>query len=437
MKKAVAFVLLIITISLVAETAPPEVVQLVEAYKNALNLRSIEPLLPYLDKDFDFSGAGPEVSSMVFEQIISMGVLQIGEVKSVEIERHGDQANVTITAELVAGDNMQETNDEFGIIMRDGVWKISRMGTGALQALVVEDPTKDMGFAIDGPALSEVKFADDLDHIVVEAFFHGGEKVNLIVDNGTPLSVLDSEMASRFAPVGNMVIAKAMGVSGDIENTGAVTIDSVILGDIVVTNLMAITMDLSHLSTALDVEIAGLLGSDFLGKFAWTIDYSSRKLFLSRLDEKGQLIDPEDKILSREPTHTIGFDRKLHLLYTTAQFAKGHSGYIVLDCGAGGGVMTPEFFNDLPRKSYKSGESDTLVGADKKRTPVESVYPKKLIIGPVVRNDYPVVISDLSHINSLGLPTAIDAIIGYNFFKDWLITTWFEKNIIELRPIPK
>jgi len=436
--KKVAFALILITISLLAEAAPPQAVALVEAYKSALEAQSIKPVEAHLARDFDFSGAGPEISRMVFEQVLSLGVMKLGEITSIEMNNtSNDRARLTFQTEVSVGDaEPQKTEDNFDIVLEGGVWKIAAIGTGALQAMLIEDPLKQSTFKIEGPALSEIPFPSDLEHIVVDVVL-SGKPAKMIIDNGTPLSVIDLSIAEGFESIGEIAIAKAMGVSGDISNPGAVTVDEVTVGEIKVSNLTAVTMDLSHLSSALGVEIAGLLGTDFLGRFAWTIDYSSRKIFLSRLAEGGGLLDPNDKILKREPTHRIHFDREMHLLYTSAEFAKEMPANIILDCGAGGGVLTPEFFAKLPKKAFSVSGTDTLLGADTKRIEVQTIMPKKLTIGDISRKDYPIVISDLSHINSMGLPTPIDAIIGYNFFSDWLITTRFDESVVELRPIPK
>jgi len=437
MRKATVFLLFIAAFSIFAVQTPPEVVEIVEAYKTALDSKNIDGLAPHLADDFDFSGAGPELSKTVFEQVLAMGVLRIGKISQIDFERIEDNARVVIHTEIIVGDMSHDSMDEFELVLRDGVWKISGIGTGAMRALVIQDPLTDMTFSIEGPAFSELKFKESHDHIIVSAMLSGGEEVNFVIDNGTPISIIDSRIASRFAPLGDIAIAEAIGVGGDIENTGAVTVDSIVLGEIQVADLMAITMDLSHLSDALDVEITGLLGTDFLAKFAWTIDYSGRKLFLSRVGEDGALLDPNDRILAREPAHIIGFDREMHLLWTVAQFAPNVSASVILDCGAGGGVITPELFERLPEMSFEPAGKDTLLGADGKLSEVMSIIPSRMTIGPVTRGDYRVVVSDLSHINAVGLSTPVSAIVGYNFFEDWLITTRFHDDIIELRPIPK
>ncbi len=436
----IGLIILLVSVSNIAlaDDIPDGIAALVDSYRVALDQREIDPLDGMLAGNFDFSGVGPELSRMVFEQVLAAGALSLGEVSKIDVEFVGDTARVTIYCVIEAGGIEQEAMDGFDAILENDEWRIARMGTGALQAVVMDDPIGDATFEIDGPSRTILEFPKDLDHIVVEAEFSDGETVNLIVDNGTPLSVIDSRFASRFEPLGDVTIAKAMGVSGDIADAVAVTVDRLKVGDNIIKDLMAITMDLSHLSEALGIEIAGLLGTDFLGRFAWTIDYSARRIILNRLDNDGNLVEPDDPILSRKPSHTIGFERQLHLLYTTAEFSsKGIVGNIVLDCGAGGGVVTPELFERIPENAYEVGEMDTLLGADKKRSSVQIIIPKKITIGPISRDDYQIVVSDLSHINSAGFPTPVDAIIGYNFFKDWLVTTWYENGVIELRPIPK
>ncbi|RKZ31920.1 hypothetical protein DRQ36_00340 [bacterium] len=436
-KCLVAIFLLLVISAAFAEDIPEGILDLVTAYKQALDERSVEFLDGKLAKDFDFAGAGQELSTLVLEQIVSTGVYNLEEIYEIEVEYSGDTAHITISALVSSSGIQQESVDMFDAITEDGIWKILKLGQGVAQPMIIQDPTKDLVFSVSGPARTVVKFAPELDHIVIEAGLSDGSTVNFVVDNGTPISIIDARYADRFEPLGDLAALQAMGVSGEIGNTGAVTVDLLKIEDIEIENLMAITMDISHLSDALDTEIIGLLGTDFLGRFAWTLDYSGRKIILSRLDDNGRPLDETDPLISTNPSHTIGFERTMHLLYVAAEFAPGVVANVILDSGAGGGVITPEIFEKLPEKSYEPGESDTLMGADKEKRVVKSITPKELRIGPVSRSDYIIAISDLSHLDIEGLPTKVDGIIGYNFFQDWLITTWFDKNVIELRPIPK
>ena len=437
MKNLMIAITIAAALSTVAVEVPKEIEQLAVSYKTALEERSMEPLEGKLADDFDFAGAGPGVSRSVLEQILGMGVLSLGEISEIEVEYSGDTARVYIHAPLKAGGAEQDAVDSFDAILVKGQWKITAMGKGALQPMIIQDPTEDLEFELEGPAYSTIEFDPDFDHIIVELELSGGDKGNFIVDNGAPLTIISASHADRFEPLGDMAITEAKGVGGDIENSGAVIVDYLGIGEIEVRNLSAITMDLSHLSAALGVEITGLLGTEFLARFAWTLDYSGHKLILSRIDDEGKPLNPEDPILSRDPAEIIGFERTMHLIQTVAEFGGGVVGNIVLDSGAGAGLATPELFEKIPVDSYEPGEGDTLMGADRTKKAVESFIPEKLTIGPESRDDYRLAVSDLSHINQMGLPIKIDAIIGYNFFRDWLITTRYDFNTIELRPIPK
>lgn len=440
MRRIAILMILLVFVTLVAKEIPQGINELVEAYQTALAEKSMGPLAGRLAENFDYSGAGTELSPMVLEQVITMGVYQISDISSIEVQEMDGFTRVTFTGMISAMGEQKEGTDVIDVVQEDGVWKILALGSGVAQPMIIQDPTTELKFGLEGPNYTSIDFNPDYDHIIIEAQLKDGRKVNFVVDNGTPISVIDFAYADEFDSELPMAsAAEAIGAGGEIDKTGAVMVDYLKINELQISGLTAITMDISHLSDALGIEIVGLLGTDFLSKFAWTLDYSGHRLLLHRLDDKGSIVsdNENDPITTTEPTHVIAFDRTMHLLYTIAQFAPTVTANVVLDCGAGAGVVIPEIFEIIPEDSYEKGEIDTLIGADKAKRVVESITPEALTIGPVERDDYMVAISDLSHLNVQALPTKVDAIIGYNFFSDWLITTWYNKDIIELRPIPK
>ncbi|MGC9315722.1 MAG: aspartyl protease family protein [bacterium] len=439
--KKLLFVGLLLALTLVAvDDIPGEIGSLIESYRTALYEKSMEPIEGKLAMDFDFSGAGSQFSPMVLEQIVTTGVYQIREISEIELEELDGFTRVYVHGEIVAMGQTAEGTDIMDIVEENGEWKILALGSGVAQPMVIQDPTTDLHFGLEGPDFVSIPFMPETEHIIVQAKLKDGTDVNFVVDNGTPISIIDAGSANLFGSDTPMAAAtQALGAGGEIENTGAVMIDYLRVGELEIENLTAITMDISHLSEALEIDITGLLGTEFLSKFAWTLDYSGRRLMLHRLDSEGNAVStgPADPVLSREPAHVIAFDRTMHLLTTVAQFSPTVTADVVLDCGAGAGVIVPELFERIQETAYEMGDKDTLMGADKIKRDVQTIILKNLTIGPESRGDYPTAVSDLSHLNVEGLGMRIDAIIGYNFFSDWLITTWYNKNIIELRPIPK
>lgn len=430
---------LLFALSAVGEV-PQGVGELVESYRSALSEKNYSAIEGKLATNFDFSGAGPQISPMVLQQIVSTGVYQFNAINEIEAEEMDGFIRVYITGEIEAMGAKREGTDVMDVVMENGVWKILALGSGVAQPMIIQDPTTQLNFDIEGPHFTIIDFSAEHDHIIVEVGLGDGSIANFVVDNGTPISIVGFKHADKFDAGQPMATAiEALGAGGAIEKTGAIMIDYLKIGDFEVSNLTAITMDLDHLSEAMEVEIVGLLGTEFLSKFAWTLDYSGNKMILHRLGADGEIeMDiPGDPIFSRQPTHVIPFDRTMHLLSTEAEFASGVKVKVILDSGAPAGVLVPEIFTALPEDSYIEGESDTLMGADKAKRAVPVITPKKLSVGPILRDDYKIVVSDLSHLNIEGLPIRVDAIVGFNFFSDWLITTWFSKDIIELRPIPK
>lgn len=419
---------------------PQGISELVELYRTALSEKNYNAIEERLSVNFDFSGAGPQISPMVLQQIISTGVYKIAEINEIETEEMDGFTRVFITGEIEAMGARKEGTDIMDVTMENGVWKIRALGSGVAQPMIIQDPTTQLNFDIEGPPFTIIEFSAEHDHIIVEAGLVDGSRVNFIVDNGTPISIVGFKYADMFGSGQPMAtVVEALGAGGAIEKTGATMIDYLKIGDFEVSNLTAITMDIDHLSEAMDVEIVGLLGTEFLSKFAWTLDYSGNKMILHRLGADGEIeMDiPGDPIFSRQPEYVMPFERTMHLLSAKAEFAPGVEVKVVLDSGAPVGVLVPEIFAVLPKDSYVEGESDTLMGADKAKHIVQIITPNKLSVGQISRGDYQIVISDLSHLNIEGTPIRVDAIVGFNFFSDWLITTWFNKDIIELRPIPK
>ena len=184
-------------------------------------------------------------------------------------------------------------------------------------------------------------------------------------------------------------------------------------------------MDLSHIEKGLGEKFIGLLGTDVVGKFLTTIDYHNR--IVSFLRPGGE----KPEFMKKPPDVVIPFEMTLHLVIVDAALPGGARAKIALDSGAGAGLISPEALNKVSSALVKDGRQDTLMGAGGSMKVIETKFLEGLSVGGISRDDYPMAVSDISHINTLsGENVHIDGLLGLNFFSDYRITLDYKKHKI-------
>lgn len=113
--------------------------------------------------------------------------------------------------------------------------------------------------------------------LIISEFEIDGEKHNFLIDTGAQNSVIDKRIAKN---INNKIKSQFCGVDGEYIDNEVADVIFKINGkeykEIVnVTNLKKLIHNIKHES---GVEIAGIIGCDFLSKFNFTIDFKNKKL---------------------------------------------------------------------------------------------------------------------------------------------------------------
>jgi predicted aspartyl protease len=117
--------------------------------------------------------------------------------------------------------------------------------------------------------------------IVVRGSIGHLKNLNLLIDTGAVPSVLDRRIAQRLHLTGT---AEKLSVFTQKLDTERVIAADVRLGPDHVDTLSMVVRDLSFASEALGTRVDAMIGFDFLGKGAFTIDYQSKKIVFGPID---------------------------------------------------------------------------------------------------------------------------------------------------------
>jgi predicted aspartyl protease len=106
--------------------------------------------------------------------------------------------------------------------------------------------------------------------ILLEATVTGKGPYRFVLDTGAGLTMISPQLAKR-AGVPRDEAQKAVGAGGSVEVHFG-TVKSLAIGEIRIQGLRVGIMDLAGISKAIETDIDGIVGYNFLSKFRVTID---------------------------------------------------------------------------------------------------------------------------------------------------------------------
>jgi predicted aspartyl protease len=148
---------------------------------------------------------------------------------------------------------------------------------GEVDATIFEPPSADVeDFEFtEGRAAEDVPFEYVLDHLYIDVEI-GGKTNRWVLDTGASATVVDSTFAAALGlePVGK---AKAVGAGGSVDIM-LVTLPPLRIQGVSIAEQQVGAMPLRDLFDKRGIEVAGVLGYDFLSRFVTRIDYANRKI---------------------------------------------------------------------------------------------------------------------------------------------------------------
>ena len=396
--------------------------EITQEYQKSINAGDIKIIEARLSETFSFAGHDPELSRTILNGVLSSKSISIQEI--LEITASELDGGITLTMNIRMQDG-SETIDILKLSIENGEYRISEMSGTILP--IPRDPSKYSNLALSGKTNVSIKLIDNPTHILIPVIIEDSLHT-FILDNGAPMTIINSKYAHLFkASETQSIMHEAKGVGGDIQTNGELCeINSMNINGMIFSDIQAMTMDLTHLETALGQSFTGLIGVDLISKVLTTVDYSNRILYLDALDSEKQLH------LQKEIITTIPFEKELHLLQVKAQLPNiPEKITLIVDSGASAGLLSEKLLEKIPPKHLELGVEDTLIGAGKEISIIRTQLIKKLAIGEI-SNNYSVVPTDLSNL-TIGKKILADGLIGLNFFEGYLVTIDYINCKIELR----
>lgn len=117
--------------------------------------------------------------------------------------------------------------------------------------------------------------------IVVRGSIGNVKNLNFLIDTGTVPSVLDRRIAQKLHLTGT---AEALSVFTKTMDAERGIAPNVQLGPLHADALPVVIHDLSFAEAALGIRVDAMIGFDFLGQSAFTIDYAAKKITVGPLD---------------------------------------------------------------------------------------------------------------------------------------------------------
>jgi hypothetical protein len=180
----------------------------------------------------------------------------------------------------------------------------------------------DDGATYDRAAPKEIEMKRVMGLILVHPKLDGQDDGWFFFDSGADCMVLDNQVAERhgFAAIGSELTAGIVATS----NMKICQADNFQLGPVTLKRPVFYEMDMSGMSAALGVKVAGVCGYDYISRASFDIDCKAGKFLVY---EPGKVPLPHD-------ANWIGFDFKGNVPCLSCKFAPDREGDFKLDTGS-------------------------------------------------------------------------------------------------------
>lgn len=117
----------------------------------------------------------------------------------------------------------------------------------------------------------------------IVTFVNNGQPFNFIIDTGATLSIIDSNILNKLAYVKTDTVGNAYGFTGEVIPTEYANIEISYEDFKFEDEFQIIRMEaFDNIKEVHDIEIAGILGSTFLKRYDFTIDYTDLTIFTKK-----------------------------------------------------------------------------------------------------------------------------------------------------------
>jgi hypothetical protein len=230
-----------------------------------------------------------------------------------------------------------------------------------------------------------------------------------IVDTGAERLVINNK---HYSPGFQSIPVVSTGNTGFVQSVVGKNIDSLKLELLVMKNLYAHFVDLSHIEAKKNTRIAGILGYDVFKDFELFIDFPERRIVLFRLDRQGNRIDLQTKW--ELPADSLNFTLRKHLIQLTTEI--NHVKVkMILDSGAELNLID-RHVNRKVLDNFTIIKRVNLIGVGQSEVEVLAGVLKEVNCGQQYQEKMNTLMTSLDAFND-GLGAQADGVLGYEFLK--------------------
>jgi len=192
-------------------------------------------------------------------------------------------------------------------------------------------------------------------------------------------------------------------------------------------NVKADVIDLSHIENSKGVKILGLIGTSFLRDFEVTLDVRNLSLLLSRVDKKGNLLEPSVTERIFDFTHKVVLVNNVMVSHMSIG---GIRICFCLDTGAELTVIDPSNPNKVMQEVSITRRSH-ITGTSSERIEVLYGYVSGLHVAGHTLSPMQVMVTDLSNMRA-GFGIDIRGMLGFGFFEQGIVKINLRKKTMQM-----
>lgn len=245
-----------------------------------------------------------------------------------------------------------------------------------------------------------------------------------ILDTGVPGLVLNS---TYFRDGRETFDGHGAGISGQKILRQTKRIKAFSFSGLEFQNVKAEVISLAHIENSKGVKILGLIGTSFMRDFETSLDIRNLSLMLSRVDKKGNLIEPRSAEPHFDFSHKVVLVNNVMVTYMSIG---GISVCFCLDTGAEHTVIDPSNPNkvmqevSITRRSY-------ITGTSSERIEVLYGYVSGIHVAGHQLKPMQVMVADLSNMRA-GFSVNIRGMLGFGFFEQGLVRINLRKKTMQM-----
>lgn len=233
---------------------------------------------------------------------------------------------------------------------------------------------------------------------------------NFFFDTGASSLLLNQRYLSR--PLAGAA-ENAGGITGKVRVLGASKVNTFVLDNLQVVNVMADCIDMTHIERSKKTELLGIIGYRIFDGFEVLFDYESSRIVLIRTDSKGNPLEAlpnwEYQPLGSFPVVTAG-----HVAVIKLQFAGRSAKFFALDSGAEQNLLSVTTNKRFLKEHFEISKRVKLNGAGKESVEVLSGLLKNAQVDTFFFQPMATLLLNLTEINTI-YQTNVDGVLGYEF----------------------